>query len=128
MTDKNNCPFCSLDREPVAENKLCFAIPDKYPVSPGHMLIISRHHVDDYFDLSTEEKLACWNLVDEMKEKLETEHNPDGWNICINNGAVAGQTVFHMHIHLIPRYAGDVENPRGGLRNVIPGIGDYLNK
>lgn len=125
MTDKTNCPFCNLDRDPLAKNDLAFAIPDKYPVSPGHTLIISRRHVDDYFDLNDKEKQACWNLVDEMKEKLETEHSPGGWNIGINTGSVAGQTVFHVHIHLIPRFKGDVENPRGGVRHSVKGKGYY---
>ena len=125
MSGKLNCPFCNIDREPLAENKLAFAIPDKYPVSPGHTLVISRRHVSDYFDLSVAQKQACWDLVDEMKQKLETQHNPDGWNIGINTGTVAGQTVFHVHIHLIPRYEGDMKDPRGGVRNVILGMGDY---
>ena len=120
-----NCPFCNLDRDPVVENKYCFAIPDKYPVSTGHILIISRRHVEDYFDLSDEEKQACWKLVDKMKDKLEAEHRPDGWNIGINTGSVAGQTVFHVHIHLIPRFEGDMEHPRGGVRHSVEGKGYY---
>jgi len=125
MSEKPNCPFCNIDRGPLAENKLAFAIPDKYPVSPGHTLIISWRHVSDYFDLSVAEKQACWDLVDEMKQKLETQHNPAGWNIGINTGTVAGQTVFHVHIHLIPRYDGDMENPRGGVRHSVKGKGSY---
>jgi diadenosine tetraphosphate (Ap4A) HIT family hydrolase len=125
MTGKIDCPFCNPDREPLAENEFAFAIPDKYPVSPGHTLIISRRHVSDYFVLSNEEKQACWDLVDEMKEKLEAEHSPDGWNIGINTGSVAGQTVFHVHIHLIPRFEGDMDDPRGGVRHSIKGKGYY---
>ena len=125
MSEKPNCPFCNIDRDPLAENKLAFAITDKYPVSPGHTLVISRRHVSDYFDLSVAEKQACWDLVDEMKQKLETQHNPAGWNIGINTGAVAGQTVFHVHVHLIPRYKGDMEDPRGGVRHSVKGKGYY---
>jgi diadenosine tetraphosphate (Ap4A) HIT family hydrolase len=125
MSEKPNCPFCNIDRGPLAENKLAFAIPDKYPVSPGHTLVISRRHVVDYFDLSDEEKTACWNLVDRVKEQLETEHNPDGWNIGINTGTVAGQTVFHFHCHLIPRYEGDMKDPKGGVRHSVKGKGYY---
>jgi diadenosine tetraphosphate (Ap4A) HIT family hydrolase len=86
MSDPNNCPFCNPDRDPLAENKLVFAIPDKYPVSPGHTLVISRRHVADYFDLRDEEKSACWELVDEVKKLLETKYTPGGWNIGINIG------------------------------------------
>jgi diadenosine tetraphosphate (Ap4A) HIT family hydrolase len=125
MSEKPNCPFCNIDRGPLAENKLAFAIPDKYPVSPGHTLVISRRHVVDYFDLSDEEKTACWNLVDRVKEQLETEHKPDGWNIGINTGTVAGQTVFHFHCHLIPRYEGDMKDPKGGVRHSVKGKGYY---
>jgi diadenosine tetraphosphate (Ap4A) HIT family hydrolase len=125
MSDPNNCPFCNPDRDPLAENELCFAIPDKYPVSPGHTLVITRRHVADYFDLRDEEKSACWELVDEVKKLLETKYTPGGWNIGINIGSTAGQTVFHFHCHLIPRYEGDMEDPRGGVRHSVKGKGFY---
>ncbi|MEX0770238.1 MAG: HIT family protein [Balneolaceae bacterium] len=124
MTDQK-CPFCEPGREVIAENDHGYAVFDKYPVSDGHTLVISRRHVPDYFDLSDEEKTACWKLVDEVKKHLEAEYNPDGWNIGINTGSVAGQTVFHFHCHVIPRYRGDVINPTGGIRNVKPGMGEY---
>ncbi|MEX2601600.1 MAG: HIT family protein [Balneolaceae bacterium] len=119
------CPFCEDTVEAVFENEFSFAIRDRYPVSDGHMLIISKRHLDDYFELTRREKRACWELVDRVKQSLEKELNPDGWNIGINTGKAAGQTVFHVHIHLIPRCEGDVDDPRGGVRNTIPGMGDY---
>lgn len=119
------CPFCAIQRKALAENEHCIAIPDKYPVSEGHTLVVSRRHVADYFELSDEEKSACWDLVDDMKKQLETEYNPDGWNIGINTGSVAGQTVFHFHCHIIPRYEGDMEDPRGGVRHSVEGKGYY---
>jgi diadenosine tetraphosphate (Ap4A) HIT family hydrolase len=123
---EKQCPFCGNHREILAENEQCYAIYDKYPVSGGHTLVITRRHVAGYFDLHDEEKSACWELVDQVKQLLETKkYNPDGFNIGFNMNEAAGQTVFHTHIHVIPRYKGDVENPRGGIRNVIPGMGDY---
>ncbi len=120
-----DCPFCDTGEEIIAENELCFAMPDQYPASPGHTLIISRRHAGDFFDLNEEEKAACFDLLQEVKEKLEQEHQPDGWNIGMNCGSVAGQTVFHFHCHLIPRYKGDMEDPSGGVRHSVEGKGYY---
>lgn len=123
----NTCPFCSkdtLDRT-VARNTLAFAIHDAFPVSPGHTLVIPNRHVQDYFALSEEEQRACWSLLNEVKLKLDEELHPDGWNIGINAGPAAGQTVMHVHLHLIPRYTGDEKDPRGGVRCVIPGKKKY---
>lgn len=119
------CPFCNTGEEMIAENELCFAINDRYPTSPGHTLIISRRHVSDFFDLTEEEKAACFDLLEKVKKKLEKKHRPDGWNIGMNCGAVAGQTVFHFHCHLIPRYKGDMDNPSGGVRHSVEGKGYY---
>ncbi len=102
-----------------------FIVPDKYPVSSGHLLIISKEYRRDFFVLTGEEKKELTQLITTAKSLIENEHNPTGYNIGINCGASAGQTVFHFHCHVIPRYEGDVENPRGGIRNVIPGMGDY---
>lgn len=102
-----------------------FIVPDKYPVSNGHLLIISKEHRRDFFDLSDEEKKQLPELITTAKSLIEKEHGPTGYNIGMNCEASAGQTVFHFHCHVIPRYKGDVENPRGGIRNVIPGMGDY---
>lgn len=116
----NNCPFCNSDRDILLENESAYAIYDLYPVTEGHSLIIPKIHVDSYFDLSDNYKSMVWNLVDRMKENLSANFNPDGFNIGINIGTVSGQTVPHVHIHLIPRYTGDTKNPTGGVRGVIP--------
>lgn len=125
MTLKNNpqhCPFCRPDfnHEVLLENEQVFAIYDKYPVSKGHALIIPRRHCADYFDLSSDERSACWDMVSEVKDILEKEYHPNGYNIGVNIHETAGQTVPHVHIHLIPRYTGDMKNPEGGVRGAIP--------
>ena len=122
-----NCPFCApgSDRELLTESATAYAIFDKFPVSPGHSLIIPKTHSADYFNLSQHTKSTLWLMVDRVKMLLADRFHPDGFNIGINVGTVAGQTVPHVHIHLIPRYRGDVSNPRGGVRHVIPGRGDY---
>ena len=93
---------------------------DKYPVSPGHMLIIPNRHFDNYFEATREEKQEIIYLIDICKSILNNKFKPDGYNIGINCGEVAGQTIFHLHVHLIPRYKGVMEDPRGGVRGVIP--------
>lgn len=118
-TDKETCPFCCPDNV-IMDKKLAFARFDKFPVSPGHMLIITRRHVADYFDTTPEERRVIQELLDEAKLLLDREYQPDGYNIGINCGVAAGQSVMHLHVHLIPRYTGDIENPRGGVRGVIP--------
>ena len=102
-----------------------FIIKDAYPVSPGHLLIISNKIKADYFDLSTDEQMALAKAIAKAKELIETEHKPDGYNIGMNCGKAAGQTVFHFHCHVIPRYKGDMENPRGGVRHCVEGKGSY---
>jgi len=104
----------------VLKNDLCYARYDKYPVNKGHLLIITFRHFDNYFDATDEEKLALINLIDRSKVFLSAKFNPDGFNIGINSGEAAGQTVMHFHCHVIPRYTGDVKNPRGGVRGVVP--------
>ena len=125
--DAEACPFCTpgAERELITESATAYAIFDKYPVSTGHTLIIPKKHMADYFDLSTHSKTACWLMVDRVQQLLTERFHPDGFNVGINVGAAAGQTVPHVHIHLIPRYGGDVENPTGGVRYVIPSKGDY---
>lgn len=113
------CPFCTQP-ESILSNELAYVRYDKYPVNEGHLLIIPYRHVSDYFDLTPYEKTAIFDLLDEAKAFLEKERHPDGYNIGINVGESAGQTVWHVHVHLIPRYKGDVEDPRGGVRGVIP--------
>jgi diadenosine tetraphosphate (Ap4A) HIT family hydrolase len=102
------------------ENSLSMAFYDKSPVTEGHLIIIPRRHVATYFSLSQEEKRAMDELILEGKLMLDKKYSPNGYNIGTNCGIVAGQTIFHCHVHLIPRYKGDIENPRGGVRGVIP--------
>lgn len=120
-TINEKCPFCNMPNENIIiQNKHCYAIFDKYPVNKGHMLIIPFRHFDNYFDATKEEKVSILDLIDEAKEFLDKKFKPDGYNIGVNIGKYAGQTIFHVHIHLIPRYKGDMENPKGGVRGVIP--------
>jgi len=127
MSQHQNCPFCG-EPEIVIENELVFAHYDSYPVNAGHCLIIPRRHVAEYFQATAEEKTAIWALVDEMKVIIDEEYKPDGYNIGVNIGGAAGQSVPHIHIHMIPRYRGDVENPKGGVRGVIPHRQNYVKK
>ena len=127
MSQHQDCPFCGKP-EMVIENELAFAHYDSYPVNAGHCLIIPRRHVAEYFQATAEEKASIWALVDEMKIIIDREYSPDGYNIGVNIGETAGQSVPHIHIHMIPRYRGDVENPRGGVRGVIPGKQKYKKK
>lgn len=115
------CPFCKLNLkvELVCETATAVAFLDGYPVSKGHTLITPKHHVTNYFDLSDEEQQDLWYMVNHCKTILEKRFHPDGFNVGINVNEAAGQSVFHVHIHLIPRYKGDVENPKGGVRAVI---------
>jgi len=122
-----DCLFCKIQKERVvASNELAFAIRDGFPVTDLHTLIIPRRHVETYFDLSRDELLACDDLLRKLADRIKEEDpTVEGFNIGINAGAVAGQTIFHCHIHLIPRRHGDVDNPRGGIRHLIPGKGYY---
>ncbi|MFA7139116.1 MAG: HIT family protein [Bacteroidales bacterium] len=116
-----NCIFCNIEKERiVAENEAAYAIYDGFPVSQGHMLILPKKHFGNYFETDQQTKDELWKLIDECKEIMDKRFNPDGYNIGINCGEAAGQTVMHLHIHLIPRYRGDIKNPRGGVRGVIP--------
>ena len=117
-----SCPFCNLtsEKEIILKSALAFAIYDQFPVNKGHALIIPKRHCVGYFDLSVAEQSACWELVNALKDMLNNAFQPDGYNIGVNVGEAAGQTVSHVHIHLIPRYAGDMEEPEGGVRGVIP--------
>lgn len=122
-----DCPFCTINPtvEVLAETREAMAILDSFPVNPGHTLIIPRRHVAGYFDLTPDEQQALWQLVNTTRILLENHYHPDGFTIGINVGATAGQSVMHVHIHLIPRYKGDVEQPKGGVRGVIPGKQSY---
>ncbi len=129
MTDagRDRCPFCSPDPERMAfESRVVRALWDAFPVSPGHLLVVPRRHVATWFDASDEEHDAIRKALVEGRRLIDGRHGPDGYNIGANVGQTAGQTVFHRHVHLIPRYAGDVPDPRGGVRHVIPTKGNYL--
>ena len=116
-----DCLFCELpDSEILINNDLCLARWDKFPVSPGHLLIIPKRHFESIFDATVEEHQAFWDLIIKGKELIDNEHNPDGFNIGVNDGQAAGQSIFHVHIHMIPRYVGDVEEPLGGVRGIVP--------
>jgi len=117
-----SCPFSHPDptTEPILESGTAFAIFDKYPVSDGHVLVIPQRHCSSYFGLTADEQSACWQLLNDVAAIIRERFNPDGFNIGINIGRAAGQTVDHVHLHLIPRYEGDVEEPEGGVRGVIP--------
>jgi diadenosine tetraphosphate (Ap4A) HIT family hydrolase len=104
----------------MIEGKLGFAAYDRHPASDGHFLVIPYRHFASYFDINDEEREDLWSIVAEAKKMVDEEFNPDGYNVGINVGEWAGQSVHHLHIHVIPRYKGDVENPRGGVRGVIP--------
>ena len=122
----SNCPFCSLPPERIIDsNELALVIRDGFPVSKGHTLIIPKRHVGSWFDTSADERIALFALLDHVKMILDHEFKPDSFNIGINDGAAAGQTVPHLHIHLIPRYKGDQKDPRGGVRWIIPGKAKY---
>ena len=116
-----SCPFCELpSTTDLPRNELAYTRYDKYPVTPGHLLVIPFRHVSNYFEATAEEKQALWALVEEAKLYLDRQYAPDGYNLGIKVGVEAGQTVMHLHLHLIPRYRGDVADPRGGVRGVIP--------
>ncbi len=119
------CIFCNPDREILAANAAAIAVFDSFPVAPGHALVLPRRHAVTIWDLEEAEYEQCFRLVRELKVLLETRFSPDGFNVGVNCGEAAGQSVWHAHIHVIPRYAGDTPNPRGGVRHVIPLKGNY---
>lgn len=122
------CLFCKWKDEKekiVLENELAFAVFDEFAVSKGHMIFMTKRHVKDFFETTKEERIAIFELIDEAKKIIDKKYKPTGYNIGMNCGVSAGQSVMHIHTHLIPRYNGDVENPRGGVRGVIPSKKDY---
>ncbi len=131
MKDPNNpCLFCKTKNEDIIdENEFAYATFDSYPVSSLHCLIIPKRHVKDYFELSEEEVTGCDQLIKKIKSRVENDDETvKGFNIGINSGKVAGQSIMHCHIHLIPRRKGDVFNPQGGVRGVIPSKQHYIRK
>ena len=131
MRDPNNpCLFCNIKKSGVAyENDFAYASFDSYPVSKDHCLIIPKRHIKDYFELSKEELIACDKLVKIVKDEITNkDQSVKGFNLGTNIGKVSGQSIFHCHFHLIPRRDGDVENPQGGVRSVIPSKQHYTRK
>jgi len=131
MRDPNNpCLFCNINsKDLVFDNEFAFASFDSYPVSKYHSLIVPKRHILDYFELTNDELLACNDLIKKIKKKIQNEDKTvDGFNIGTNSGVVAGQSIMHCHIHLIPRRKGDVNNPQGGVRGVIPSKQHYIRK
>ena len=120
------CPFCKIEEHQILyHNDAAVAIKDKYPVQHGHMLIIPKRHVESYFELTEIEILALHQLLQLCKREIDEKYKPDGYNVGVNVGHQGGQTVFHVHMHLIPRYKGDIEDPRGGIRKAIPNVVPY---
>ncbi|WP_440652552.1 HIT family protein [Candidatus Pelagibacter sp. HIMB1542] len=131
MRDPNNpCLFCDSKKSGIAhENDLAYASYDSYPVSDHHCLIIPKRHIKDYFDFTNDELIACNDLIQIVKKEiLSKDVNVKGFNIGTNAGKIAGQSIMHCHIHLIPRREGDVDNPQGGVRSVIPNKQHYKRK
>ena len=122
LAEGEECRFClsKPGRRNMIWGKYGFAAWDRHPASPGHFLVVPYRHFSDYFDITDEEREEMWQLVAEGKKMADEEYQPDGYNIGINVGRWAGQSIPHLHIHVIPRYKGDVENPKGGVRGVIP--------
>lgn len=122
-----NCKMCKFykEKEIALENEIAFAFYDDNLVSKGHIIFMTKRHVKDFFETTKEERDAIFELIDMAKRKIDEKYKPTGYNIGMNCGISAGQTIMHVHVHLIPRYDGDVENPRGGVRGVIPNKKDY---
>jgi len=123
------CNFCRLKAERIlGENEHMVWILDRRPVSPGHTLVVSKRHVESFFDTTAAEREAFLSLLDRAREHVHSQHTPSGYNIGINDGSDAGQSVQHFHVHLIPRFAGDCKDPRGGVRWVISARADYWSR
>jgi len=121
MNTMNNCMFCNLPRDRIVfDSELALVIRDKFPVSPGHTLIVPKRHVASFCDTTPEEQAALLKLLRIARVDLDHVHHPAAYNVGVNDGAAAGQTVMHLHVHLIPRYPGDRNDPRGGVRWVLP--------
>jgi diadenosine tetraphosphate (Ap4A) HIT family hydrolase len=125
VRDPNNpCLFCA-PRGVTRRNALAYCTRDSYPVSPGHSLVIPFRHCADFFELTADEMAACMDLLVAARRDLDAESRPDGYNVGVNVGRAGGQSVLHVHVHLIPRYAGDHPSPQGGVRQIIPWKADY---
>ena len=126
-----DCKYCNTNYQSssriVLKNEYWVGNFDNHPVSPGHMKLVCRRHCNSFSELSDKEVVALRDILREAKTLVGKEYTPDGWNIGINEGVAAGQTVFHLHVHLIPRHKGDVEDPTGGVRTILPS-GNYSEK
>jgi diadenosine tetraphosphate (Ap4A) HIT family hydrolase len=123
------CPFCRPEPERiVVQNALALAMRDTYPLTPGHTLIVPRRHVASWLAASPEERAAITELIAEVEQQLTDELHPDGYNVGINDGQAAGQTIMHLHLHVIPRRRGDCPDPRGGIRWILPKRADYWSE
>ncbi len=122
-----NCFFCTSinNKDYTLENDLAIARFDDFPVNPGHLEIIPKRHIKDWWETTQEEKLAIFKLLEDSKKLIDEKYHPDAYNIGMNLGEDAGQSIMHLHVHLIPRYKNDVENPRGGVRGIIPNKQNY---
>ena len=115
----NKCIFCNYENEKIiVENNLAFAIYDNFPVNEGHALIIPKRHFSSFFEANEEEILAMYELIHKVKLEIDEKYKPTGYNIGVNIGEDGGQTIMHLHVHVIPRYKGDIDNPRGGVRKL----------
>lgn len=127
-TNARECPFCSPPPERIIhENKLVSALYDGFPVSLGHALIIPRRHFASWEEAYMDEKISIWEEIDEVRKVIADRYTPDGFNVGFNDGTAAGQTIMHLHVHVIPRYRGDVDDPRGGIRWVLTHKAAYWN-
>ena len=125
----SSCPFCQVSSERVFhQGRLVLALWDNFPVSHGHALLIPRRHIPTWFEATPEEQQELTAAIEIARPAILARHQPDGFNVGMNLGAAAGQTVGHLHLHVIPRYAGDVPDPRGGVRWVVPERADYWSK
>jgi len=123
------CPFCTIDPTRILhESGLVRILRDGFPVSPGHLLLVPRRHIVSWFDATPEEQQALTSAIAVARSLVEQEHQAHGYNVGMNLGEAAGQTVMHLHLHVIPRYRGDVASPRGGVRHVIPAKADYRDR
>lgn len=126
MPAKSPCPFCRVDPKSLwFETKHGRVIHDAYPISKGHMLVVPRPHIQSVYDLDTDTQAALFKLVSDVRRRLNEKYHPDGFNVGLNDGEAAGQTVMHAHIHVIPRWTNDVADPRGGVRWIIPDKARY---
>jgi diadenosine tetraphosphate (Ap4A) HIT family hydrolase len=125
-SNPEDCPFCQVAAErAVAESALTLTMRDAFPVSPGHTLVIPKRHFAGLFEATADEIAEIWQALRLAADDLSAKYGPDGLNVGVNVGAAAGQTVMHLHVHLIPRYSGDQPDPRGGIRRIFPELADY---